>query len=296
MKMIVGSAVCAAVIASTALAQEPVKLRYKFKEGEKLAYALDQKMKMAMNVNGMDIDTKMNMKMEMSWNVVSVNREGGAQLQIKVNQVQLSMEAPNVNVEVDSKQKNEPDDQIGKIFYQIAKATATMEMTGTMLPTGEMKDVKVSEESLKALKNLPGADKVGDMLSPESFKSMVSNLVFPTEAVSKGKTWTNKSEIKTQMGKTVSDNTYTFDGPVQKDGVTLEKISIKPDVKIEPDPKAQFKVELKDSKGSGQILFDNKSGRMVESNVNQVMQMQIGVGGLNFNQTMDTNVTMRLKK
>jgi hypothetical protein len=294
MKIVLLSALCTAVASSAASAQ--TTLRYKFKDGEKLEYVMEQKMKMTMSINNMDIETKMNMSMDMSWNVVGVNSDGSAKLQMKVTRAKMSMDGPTGQVEVDSNAKNEPDDAIGKIFSQIIKATATMEMTGTMQTNGDMKDIKVSEETVKAMKNLPGADKLGDMLSPESFKSMVSNLVFPTDAVTKGKTWTNKNEAKTPIGKTITEGTYTYEGPVQKDGATLEKISIKPNIKIEPDPKAPVKIELKESKGSGQILFDNKAGRMVESTTNQVMQMQLGIAGMNINQTVDQTATMRLKK
>jgi hypothetical protein len=83
---------------------------------------------------------------------------------------------------------------------------------------------------------------------------------------------------------------------VQKESTTLEKISIKPNMKIEPNPKSEIKVEIKEAKGSGQILFDNKTGRMIESTTNSIMQMQLAAQGLNFGQTIDQTVTIKLKK
>ncbi len=294
MKIVLLSGLCAAVVSSAASAQ--TTLRYKFKEGEKLQYVIEQKTKGTTSINNMEIDTKMNMSIDMTWNVIAVNRDGSAQMQIKVTRAKMSMDGPTGLIEVDSTQKNEPDDAIGKVFSQVIKATASMEMTGTMLATGEMKDIKVSEETIKAMKNLPGADKLGDILSPDSFKSMVSNLVFPAEAVTKGKTWTNKTDAKTPFGKVVTENTYTYEGAVQKESATLEKISIKPNIKMEPDPKAPIKIEVKDTKGSGQILFDNKTGRMIESTVNSTMQMQLSIAGMNLMQTTDQTMTIKLKK
>src|SRR5437660_12099836 len=116
MKIVLLSALCAAVVCSAASAQ--TTLRYKFKEGEKLQYVMEQKMKMTMNVMNMDIDTKMNMSMEMSWNILAVNRDGSAQMQFKVTHAKMSMDGPTGLVEVDSKQKNDPDDAIGKVFSQ----------------------------------------------------------------------------------------------------------------------------------------------------------------------------------
>src|SRR5204863_291446 len=115
-----------------------------------------------------------------------------------------SMEGPTGNVAVDSNDKEAPDDQIGKIMHGVIKATGSMEMTGTMLTTGEMKDGKMSEATIKALKEVPGADKAG--LSPDSFKTMVNGVVLPAEAVTKGKTWTHKSDATTPFGKTITEN------------------------------------------------------------------------------------------
>jgi hypothetical protein len=283
-----------AIFVSASSAQ--TTLRYQFKEGDKIAYLLEQKMKMLMNVMGNDIETKMTMTLDMSWNVLKVDSQGQATVQIKVGNAKVAMDGPMGRVEVDSKDTKESDDAVAKIFGQIAKAMAAMDISGTMLPTGEMKDVKVSEETTKALKNLPGADKLGDALNPDSFKNMITNVVFPKEEISKGKTWTNKIESKTPVGKTIADNTYTFEGPFDKDGVKLDKITVKPLVKIEADPNAAIKIEIKDVKGSGEILFDNKIGRLVESTINSRTEMAISANGMNLTQVIDQTVTIRTKK
>jgi Family of unknown function (DUF6263) len=282
-----------AVLASTTQAQ--TTLRYQFKEGEKLQYVMDQKMKTAVSIMGKEIETKMNIWLEMTWTVGKVEN-GAAQLKIKVTHAKMSMDGPTGVVEVDSMKKTEADDPIGKIFGQIVKALSTMEISGNMLPTGDLKDIKVSEETVKALKNLPGADKLGDVFSPDQFKTMVSNLTFPTEAIKKGKSWTSKNEAKTPVGKTVTENTFTYEGSAEKDGQTLEKFSVKPNIKIEPDPAAQIEIKLKDVKANSTIWFDNKAGRMVETSGNQRMEMQLSANGLMFNQTVDQTITLRLKK
>ena len=283
-----------AILVSTSSAQ--TTLRYQFKEGDKIAYLMEQKMKMSMNFMNMNIETKMTMTLDMSWNVLKVDSQGNGQVQFKVSSATVAMDGPMGKVEVNSKDTKEPDDQVAKIFGQIAKAMAIMEITGTMLPTGEMKDVKVSEETAKAIKNLPGADKLGDALNPDSFKNMISNVVFPKEEISKGKTWTSKTESKTPVGKTIADNTYTYEGQTDKDGVKLDKIMVKPVVKIEADPNAQVKIQIKDAKGSGEILFDNKKGRLVESAISSRTEMAISANGLNLTQVIDQTVTIRAKK
>jgi hypothetical protein len=163
-----------------------------------------------------------------------------------------------------------------------------------MMPTGEMKDVKVSDETAKAMRSIPSADKLGDLGHPDNFRDMISGIVFPMEAVAKGKSWTHKTETKSPSGKIIADNVYTVEGTVERDGLTLEKISLKPNIKIEADPKATMQV--KSIKGIGHTLFDNKNGRVVESNVTQTKVGSVSVMGLMLDQITEEATTIRLQK
>lgn len=285
MKIVLLSALCAAVCSSATSAQ--TTLRYKFTEGEKLQYVVEKKTRTTSSVMNMETESKMNLSMDLVWQVISVKGDGSAQVQFKVTYAKISMGM----VEVDSAQKNTPDEPIAKAASQMVKARAAIDMTGTLLATGEVKDVKVSEKTIEAMKKLPG----GETFDPDSLKSMVSSFVFPTEAVAKGKTWSSKSEVKTPIFTTIAENIYTYDGAVQKEGATLEKISIKPELKIEPAPKSPIK-EVKEVKGSGQLFFDNKAGHIIEAVVNQNMRLELTFGGTDIIQATEQITTIRLKK
>lgn len=262
-------------------ANAQITLRYQFKEGDKTPYVLEQKMKMTTSIMGLDVETKINVSLEMNLTVVEVAKDGAAKVQVKAGNAKVTMEGLPI----------ETKDLEG----QMVKALQAMEMTATMLPTGEMKDVKVSDDTIKAMKSLPGADKLGDVLGPDTFKAGMGALVFPTDSVSKGKSWTNKIDAKTPFGKMVTDNTYTYEGSIEKGGTTLEKIAVKPDSKFQGDPNAPIKVTIKSSKGGGHLLFDNKAGRLVESTTDQTTEMQVDAGGLELNQTVQQTTTFRLK-
>ena len=288
---LVGLALAPAVHAQT-------KLRYKFKEGDKLDYLIEQKQKMAMNIMGMDIDINVNMDIEMNWETTKVDDMGNAQVKVSIGRVKMKMESPTGNVDIDSKSAEEPDDQLGKILAPIVKGMAGIQMTFTMDPTGEMKDTKITESSIKKLKKggLPGLDKFGDMLSPDTLKTMVSgSLVLPKEEISKGKTWRQKTNSKTPFGTVKGENEFTYVGPIEKGGEKFEKIAVKPEMKIEPDPDAKFQIKVKDGKGKGYILFDNTRGRIAESNNEMTMQMDLEVLGMTISQNVTQNTTMRLK-
>jgi hypothetical protein len=282
------SAACAA----TARAQ--TAMTYRFKEGDKLHYLMEQKTNSTMSLAGTDIVMKVNATLSLAWHVVKVEANGNAQVKVKVTHSKMTMDSLLGNVVVDSKDKDLPNDVAGKMLGQMNKAIASMEITGTMLATGEMQDVKVSEDTVKAMKAVPGASDLGDLAHPDNFRDMISGIVFPTGTVSKGKSWAHKTEIKSPAGKIMAENVYTLEETIQQGGVALEKISLKPEIKIEANPKAAMKV--KSIKASGYTLFDNKAGRIVESSVNQTKTGSVSVMGLVLDQITEEITTIRLLK
>lgn len=269
-------------------------MTYKFKDGDRLLYLLEQKTKSLMSLAGTDIEMKVNVTMTMAWQVLKVDSRGHAQVQIKVTHSKMSMDSLLGIVEVDSKDKDGPGDLAGKMVGQMNKAIAAMEITATMLPTGEMQNLKVSDNTVKAMAAIPGASQLGDLASPDNFKDMISGIVFPTEAITKGKSWSNRSETKSPSGTISADNVYTLEGTVTRDGATLEKIALKPIIKVEGDPKATLK--LKGIKATGETLFDNKAGRVVESSLFQSKEGQIKVMGLVLDSLTEEKTTIRLLK
>jgi hypothetical protein len=278
-------------------AQAQTTLRYKFKEGDKLGYAIKQDQKMSMNVMGMDIDMKTTMDMDMSWQTVKVEENGTAQAKVTLNHVKMTMEGgPLGKVEVDSTDKNEPDNPIAQVFAGIAKSIGGMEMTFTVDPTGDIKDVKISEGTQKKLKKIPGLGAFGgDAFGPDSLKALVEGGIIvplPKDAVEKGKSWTQKVSTKTAVGKISGETKFTYDGATDKD---LEKFTTKPDMKVETDANAPIQMKLKSGSGKGTTLFDNKAGRVAQATNEATMKMEIEAGGMTIDVTSTQTTTVRLK-
>jgi hypothetical protein len=290
------AAVALALLAGPAHAQ--TTLRYKFNAGEKLQYGLTQDMKMTMNIAGMDIEIKFKQALDMDWDVQKVDDQSNAQVRLTFGHVRIKLDSPTGNAEFDSKKNTEePEDPVGKVISQLAKALAGMEMTFTMAPNGEMKDIKVPEAAVKKLKAIPGADKFGgDMLSPEGLSKMVGGgLVLPKGPVTKGKTWTQKFSMKMPLGKMAGDMKYAYEGPAEKDGKKLEKIAVQPNLKIELDPDAPAQIKIKSQKDKGHAFFDNEAGRLVEFSNEGTMEMEVEAGGMTFTQNITQSVRLRLK-
>lgn len=293
-----GAAVLAAVVffAGAVAADAQTKLGYKFKEGEKLNYALDQKMEMKMNVGGMDINMEMNQNIGWVWEVQEV-KGGKAKIRQKFDRIKFVMDTPMGKVEYDSKANKEPQGQLGMVLAPMFKALAGMEFNVVMDQQGNVTEFKIPEKHLQALKEAaPGGAPGLDMFSEEGLKRMTSNagLTFPKEAVEKGKTWDQKADMKMPFGTMVVAQKFTYQGPESKDGKTLEKIGLKANVTLEPDPNAQVAMKLKDQGAQGTAYFDNQAGRLRNLQMNQNMQMEINAGGQNLTQNIRQTVTLRL--
>ncbi len=283
---------------TAAAASAQTTLRYQFKEGDTLKYVLEQKMKMTMNVLGNNVDMTMDQSSDLSWIIQSVDKKGDAKITIKFGRNKMTLDMPTGKVEVDSNNTQEPDDPVGQVLYKVIKGLSGLEVSGKISPIGEFTDITLPEKALKELQNIPGGDMFGDMLSPDGLKRMMSQsgLVMPKDAVSKGAKWKSKNEMKLPFGKMVAEVDYTYDGPVEKDGRSLEKIGVKPKASIEPTPNAPFSLKLKSHEGGGTALFDNSAGRLLEVSNTQNMEMEIEIMGMTISQKMVQTMTMKLAK
>src|SRR5262245_5841863 len=144
---------CAVGMIWSGAAQAQVTLRYKFKEGEKLDYTMEQKMKMAQSVGGMNINSEINQSMELSWSVQGVDSKGTATIKAVIGRMKMALDTPMGKVEVDSNNKQEPDDPIGKMLQPAVAAMAGLEMTYKMDTTGDISDMNIPEKFLAKLKN-----------------------------------------------------------------------------------------------------------------------------------------------
>ena len=279
-----------------AAAQAQTTLRYKFKEGEKLEYVVDQDQKIAMSVLGMDIDMTSKMAMELSCQTLKVDEKGSAQFKVTLSRVKMTMEGgPLGKVEVDSKDTEEPDNPFGKMFFDMVKGIGGLEMTFTADNAGTLSDVKLTEG--KKMKKLPGGGfgVGGNAFGPDALKSLVEGTVIiplPKDPIEKGKTWKQKVDTKTELGKIAGENTFTYEGPEKNN---LEKVSIKPDMKIDADPNAPIQLKLKSGKGKGYTLFDNHAGRIAQSNSEATIEMEIEAMGNTIAVNTTQTTIMRLK-
>jgi hypothetical protein len=279
-------------------AHAQTKLRYQFKAGTKQGQVFDQKMKVAMTVNGMNIDMKIDQSMEISYHVKKVDADGTAHLDVKFDRVKMSVDGFTGVVELDSKDTEEATGPVGKALQQVVRAIAGCDMAMTIAPTGAVKDVALSAASKKKFDELPAGQNggLGSFTSEGGLKAMAQGgIVFPTEAIAKGKSWTHDRDLDMPFGKLHTTTKYTYEGTEEKDGRKLEKLVFTPEIKLEPDADAPLKINFKNVESKGRALFDNRTGRPVEVASEATMEVTVEVNGMTITQNITQETTIRPK-
>ncbi len=295
-----GSAVATGVQAEDAL-------RWKFKVGEKLDYNMTQEMKMA--ISGapfpQPINTDMRQEMDMTWEVLGVDdKSGEAVIRQKFERVKMKMNSPLGSFDFDSKSE-EPPTGLAANIAPMYKAMTEGEFEITMTSRGEVKDVKIPEQILTALKNSPAAAQMGDVATSEGFKKMISQgaLVLPKDPPKKGDSWSTRVDMKNPaVGKQSIETTYRFEGTKEIDGNTFA--IIKPQLKMEfekpaapaeGDPKQPAEQQpppatIKEQSSDGEVLFNITDGRLKSTTLQQSVTIGTNAAGQPIEQKIEQKI------
>ncbi len=275
-------------------ADEPV--RWKFKQGEKLDYNMVQDMTMTMTGATVgQMSTTMQQKMDMTWDVQGVNDQGEAVIRQKFARVRMKMAGPaGQGFEYDSSSDAAPTG-LAAMIAPMYQAMTKGDFEITMTARGEVKDVKIPEEVMAALKSSPGAAMMGDLATPEGFQKMLMQgaLVLPEKAPTKGEQWTTKLEMNNpQAGKQIVETTYTFDGTKEVDGSTFA--IFKPSLKMTFEGNEMMQMKVKDQASEGEILFDIGAGRLSSSTLKQNVAMDVTVAGQQLQQKLEQQIDVKV--
>lgn len=277
-------------------AQAQTKLRWKFKPGESVNYEMVMDISQDMSIQDMQIKSKMVQNIDMVWKAQSVNKDGSTVLDQTIERVRVEMAPPvpgQPGIKFDS--AAEKQDPTAAPFAKIFGTLVGHPSTITISPLGKVSDIKLAPEMLELAKQVgPGG---ASMVSEDSIKEMISRSMFSfPEVVKPNQTWENTIETANPLlGKQIVVTKYTYLGPAEFEGRKVEKIGIEVDLKFEPGPEAQAKVEIKDQSSDGAIYFDNQQGLPVETKINTKMTMQLEAGGQSLEQVVNTDVKVKQK-
>lgn len=286
---------CLFAVSATAMAETTLKA--KFKKGEVQKQKMTQKQSMEMQIPGRPAaKTEINQVMDMELNCDEVSGSGVATLRQRLPRVRMTMQMPpplNKKLEYDTNEPA-PTDPILQQMDKVMRPMIGVDWSMKCDPQGKISDVVLPPKALDGLKNSPAAALGGDMFSEAGVKQMAEQggISLPEKSVKPGDKWTVSNEIKSPLGKMKMQREHTYVGPGEKSGT--EKIALKIKIELEPDPNSKLPVKatLKSGSGSGDILFDNQTGRVERSTVKTAMELEIGAGAQTLLQTINSEVTV----
>lgn len=282
------------------------QLKWNFKQGDKMNYALKQAADIIIDANGVEFDIKMEQVMDLTWNVKSVASDGTVDLTQTVDRVQLKMSTPFTGEFVyDSKDEdNAPQGEIWERMGGPVKALVGGEFQIKVKPNGKVEEVKLPEKLAELLGEQRGGGAQsmmmgGGLFTESAIKQLIEQSIieFPDAALAKGATWNKKLENKMgPIGTQKFDTTLTYEGAESRDGLAVAKIVTKTDMTFEPNADSDIDVsmEVTEQEGAGTVIFDTKAGRVVESKNVQKMTLEGDFMGNEFAQ--EITLTLILKQ
>lgn len=274
-------------------------LRYKFKAGDKLHYEMTQSMAMEMQLPQQPepLNNVVNQKMYIELETLEVLADGSARQRQAITRIVLSVDVKGgpvaQSLKYDSDSKEEPTGPLAQTMIKALKPMIGAEWLQTMSPRGEVLEVEIPEKFANSLKSNPGAAMMGNLGSAEGLKQLSSQaaMSFPEAPLKAEESWDQTIELKMPFGLMKTKKTTTYIGP-QDNGLELLKLDTA--MEFEPGEKSPVVLKVIDNDAEGQVLFDNRLGRMQGSKLHQVTKMEITSAGQTINQTVTTDVAFEL--
>jgi hypothetical protein len=250
-----------------AVAAAEVLPRWKFVARQTLHVDSTQETTVTTSINNKPQQAFLNMKMRLAWVVDDVTDEGVATMTQSFERLELKTTAPQAEpIVYDSASAVKPTGAAREIAAGLAPLIGAKFMV-KMNARGEVLEVKLSPEAAKALTALPEQSQLKAILSPEGLTNLLKlgGDMLPEKAVSPGDEWPLAATQETPYGQLTQTGSFTYEGPVERQGRELQKIVLKSSATLAPQAGAELKLQVEEQTKSGEILFDTAAGRLVEA-------------------------------
>jgi hypothetical protein len=273
-------------------------LRWKLKLGETLDYHMVEEMTFMTRGAPLDAtNTPLHQEMDMTWKVVGVKDDGEVVIEQKIHDVKLKMAGPpGQKIEYDSK-GDDATASLAPMVAPIYEALTKGEFEFTMTARGEIRDVKVAEEVLEALKNSPGAALLGDVATAEGLQRMIAKwaLVLPESSPKSGEVWRSQVKLKSPTGGVqVVESSYKFEGTKEIDGRTYAVFRPGLEVTFKDGAGGGPASKVKEQQSSGEVLFDVAAGRLASATLKRGVTVDQTVAGQTVEQRVRQSLDVKL--
>jgi len=275
MKRIAIALAVAGLLSSHAIVHAQIKLKHKFPEDRKTTNNNYVKVEQILTLAGMEIPT--NSEQNITTTEINGKRKADGRLESKhkISSLQATLNVVGMELRFDSANPDAPPpgtqlDAVLDLFKAIAKSDWTV----IYAKDNHVLSVKGSEDALDGLSDELRATAEAQLDSEYLVNQSNQELkVLPDEPVKVGETWTREEYMQFDAYQSMTfRTTYTYEGTVEKDGKTLDKITLKStEVTYDMDDRSPSPLKIVDSElqieeAAGTILFDRAAGMIVGSN------------------------------
>jgi hypothetical protein len=173
----------------------------------------------------------------------------------------------------------------------------------TMTSGGDVKDVKIPDEVLAALRSSPGASELGEMATAEGFKKMVTQGLMPLPKDPKpGQKWMSKLESDIPKGgKQIIETTYIYEGAKEIDGTRFAVIKQVQKFDSLPPPEGATaatgqaaNMKVVEQSSDGEVLFNIEAGRLHSMSVHNDITVDAIANGKPIQPKIEQKIVLRL--
>jgi hypothetical protein len=282
---------------STPGAEAAETLRWKFKAGDTLRFSIEQKSNMSVKAMGTERKSNRTHTVEMSWKVLRVDAGDEAEIMQKLDRIRMHVEIPPL-MPFDFDSAASKADQPGfEAETRQLRAQVGAEFTFKMKPTGVITDIKLSEQTLKSLREASPPGTPDTELSEQAIKETLlqsSPPSFPDGPLEPGKSWSAKlARMPLGFATLVMDRTFTYQGPDPKNPNIL-LVGIDTTAKLEPMEGTDVKATIRNQDGKGSLAVDGQAGRVVSTRFGLKLDMAVTAMGQSIEQSTEMNTSMSL--
>ncbi len=263
----------AAGVLGPAAASGQTTLRWDFRPDQQLALRFEQKSTAKTSLGGGSLEMSLDMTMELDWTVKLVRENGSAEISQAIRRVTLTMQpAGGAVVEYDS----ESETQDSEAAERIAEAIGPLldaPMLVVMAASGEIQEVKLPENVEQAAENQPTSPTFATKVSPAEIKQLLgqAGAVFPQKPLEAGEKWSQTRQVTSPLGQLKLVTDYAYEGPHPEGG---EKIVTATRLELP----AKSSLRIREQRQQGELRFDAQAGRLIGSQVTQLLKTEATSG------------------
>ena len=278
-------------------------LRYRFKQGEKLAYVVEATTRIDTIGLGRSNSATMSQFIDLTWEVSRVDGDGKATITQTIERIRFMAATPGGTMSHDTKDPpssaTEPSDpqmrkrtSPGSASSSGSTPSSALGLSATIDPQGRIADIRLVERAGGGVGPAGDWGGLGNPASEAGFRRLMGQLIplLSEKMPVQGEAWSVKGEEKVPGGKTITETRYTCEGQQERSGRLLDKLALAVTRSTENDNGDA----VGSSKGSGAAYFDRAAGRLVEAALTHTREQEVAVADAKVTRTVTETIMLKL--